>query len=227
TVTFVTDHGERRTVTVQAHRRSWLPVVAGVVGVAFVGLLAAAAVVFGRPSSETLLALSVSPVADRVLVNGQDLGGGTTFAVKAPKEGQPFQLRVEAEGFAAQEEVVTLRSGERTERRVELELQDAMAWMPPAGVSGVDAPAPVRAAIEAAAPALAPCFAGAPAPAEATYTAWITGDGQVRRVAVAKANFPVEPAEACIRRVFRGLRLPSFEGNHAAVEARLVTQVSP
>lgn len=227
TVTFVTDHGERRTVTVQAHRRSWLPVVAGVLAVGFVGILAVAAVVFGRPAPESLLALSVSPVADHVFVNGQDLGAGTSFAVKAPKDGQPFQLRVEADGFAPQEELVTLRSGERTERRLELSLEDDMKWMPPAGVSGVDAPAPVRAAIEGSAAALAPCFAGATSPAEATYTAWVTGDGQVRRVAVTKANFPVEPAEACIRRVFRGLRLPPFEGNHAAIEARLVTQVSP
>ncbi len=227
TVTVVTDHGERRTMTVQVHRRSWLPLAAGVAALGVLGFLAVAGLLYLRSrGSDTVLALAVDPIADRVLVDGQDAGRGRLVEVREPRPGQPFQLRVEADGFEPLEEVVALRPGERTARTVTLALADDMAWMPGAGAKGVDAPAEVRSAVEAAAPGLGTCFVGAAVEtAEATYTAWVTPDGQVRRVDVTEANFPVEPAQPCIRRVFRALRLPTFAGDHAAVEARLSVPV--
>ncbi len=230
TVTVVTDHGERRTVTVHVHRRSWLPLVGGVVALGFLGVAAVAAflLLWPTPAAPTELALAVDPVADRVFVDGAPAGSGRALTIADPRDGKPFQLKVEADGFAPQEELVTLRPGERTTRTITLALVDDMTWAPPAEAARVDAPAPVRTALETAAAAnLGACFAGVPeAEATATYTAWVTPDGQVRRVDVTDPSFPLAAAEPCIRRVFRGLRLPIFEGDHASVELRLAVPVT-
>lgn len=228
TVTVVTDHGERRTVTVQVHRRSWLPVVAGALAVGVLGVAALAALVyFNRDTGETALALSIDPVADRVVVDGQELGGGTAVAYAPPRADLPLQVRIEAEGFATHEELVSLRAGERTSRLVTLTLTDAMDWTPPEGVEPVEPPAAIRSAIEGTGALLARCFpADIAPPPEATYRTWVTPNGQVRRLEIVDATFADDTAAPCLRRVFRGLRLPTFTGEYTRVEARIPAKES-
>lgn len=222
TVTVVTDHGERRTMTVQVDRRSWLPIVAGVAVFGAVAAVAVAGMLYvTRTPKSTTLALTIDPVADHVYIDGQDLGGGQRFVHTPTRLGGPLTVRVEAEGFAPHEQIVALREGERTAHTIELALADDMSWTPPADASPAEAPPPLVAGVQAAAPALARCFSDAPGAPAATYTAWVTPDGQVRRVEVKDAEAPTDAALACLHKGFRGLRLPTFTGAYTMVEARL------
>ncbi|MDP2305311.1 MAG: DnaJ domain-containing protein [Pseudomonadota bacterium] len=223
TITVVTDHGERRTLTLQANRQTLLPYFAALAAVAFGTIgLAALALFLQRTPPATVLALSIDPVADRVLVDGTLFGLGGQLDILEPQPGKPFVVRIEADGFAPREETITLPAGERTARVVKLDLTDDMQWTPAPDAKGVARDAAVVAALQGARPRLAACFAGASVEtAEAVYTTWITGDGQVRRVDVTGANFDLASAEPCIRRTFRGLRLPPFAGDYAAIEERL------
>ncbi|MDP2313011.1 MAG: DnaJ domain-containing protein [Pseudomonadota bacterium] len=228
TITVVTDHGERRTLTIQVNRRSFLPLLAGlaVVSAMFV-FVVIAALLLRSPAPDTLLVLLVDPVADRVLVNGKPVGSGKRVEIPEPVAGKPFQLRVEADGFEPQDETVTLRAGEHTTRTLRLALAGDMQWTPAPDAKGIASDPDLTAAIQGSAGSLAPCFAGLGVPiSEAVYTAWVTGDGQVRRVDITSANFAVDQAQGCVQRVFRGLRLPSFDGDYSAVEARLSVPVA-
>jgi hypothetical protein len=228
TITVVTDHGERRTLTLQANRQSLLPLVGGLAAVAF-GTIALVVLVFflQRAPPATVLALTIDPVADRVLVDGALLGSGAKLDIPEPQAGRPFVLRVETDGFTPQEETITLAAGERTPRDLTLALADDMRWTPAPDAEGVIRDPAVVAALQTARTRLVPCFASAGVEtAEAVYTAWITSDGQVRRVDVTGANFDLPTAEACIRRTFRGLRLPTFDGDYVAVEERFSIPVT-
>jgi hypothetical protein len=229
TITVVTDHGERRTLTVQVNRPSPVPLIAGVAALGLLGgAVLGGALWLSRPTPTSVLALTVDPTADRVLVDGRAVGSGSHLDIAAPSPGKPFRLRVETDGFLPKEELVTLGAEEKTTRTLRLDLADEMRWTPAADATGVKASQAISDALQASAAALSPCFPGLGKPtADAVYTAWITGDGQVRRVEITESTFPVEPAQGCIERAFRGLRLPSFTGDYSAVEARLSVPVKP
>ena len=231
TITVVTDHGERRTLTLQVTRTSLLPWFAGLAVVALFAVTVAAAGLFWLQQADAaraLLVLTVDPVADRVFVDGKLVGTGARLEIAEPKPGAPFQLRVEADGFEPREEIVTLREGEHTTRTVRLELADDMRWTPAPDDEGVPPEPTLISSLQGVGVSLAPCLVEAGVPtAEAVYTAWVTPDGQVRRVDIASANFAVEPAQACIQRAFRGVRVPPFLGDYASVETRLSVSVAP
>jgi hypothetical protein len=229
TITVVTDHGERRTLTVQVNRPSPMPLIAGVAALGLLGgAVLGGALWLSRPTPTSVLALTVDPIADRVIVDGQIVGSGSQLDIAAPSPGKPFRLRVETDGFAPKEELVTLGAEEKTTRTLRLDLADEMRWTPAADATSVKASQAMSDALQASVAALSPCFAGpGTTTADAVYTAWITSDGQVRRVEITESSFPVEPAQGCIERAFRGLRLPSFTGDYSAVEARLSVPVKP
>jgi hypothetical protein len=226
TLTVVTDHGERRTLTVKVERSSPLLLVAGI-AVALSGAAALAGALWvSRPVPKSVLALSIDPMADRVFVDGQPVGSGAALDLASPPSGKPFRLRVEADGFLPKEELVTLGAEGRTARSLRLDLADEMRWTPAADATSTPASPALQDAIQAAGASLSPCFMGLGTPsADAVYTAWITADGQVRRVDIAEPTFPVEPAQPCIQRVFRGLRLPAFTGDYASIQTRLSVPV--
>jgi hypothetical protein len=230
TINIVTDHGERRSLAYTVNRRSWLPLAAlAVVGMLFGALLLVGILLFrpGPAVATARLALTVDPVADRILVDGKQVGTGSFLEIAEPASGKPFTLRVEADGFATQEEAVALNPGEQATRLVKLELTDAMTWHPPEGDAVITLGPAGEAELDGARGPLRACFAGVEGIGEAVaiYRASITADGQVRRVDVTVPNFPVEPALPCIQRVFRGLRLPTFASGHAIVETRLAVPV--
>jgi hypothetical protein len=226
TVTVVTDHGERRTLTIQVERSSWVPYAAAAAGALV--LLLGGWVAWGslRPSdSETLLELTVDPLADRVRVNDQVLGSGRSFEIREPEPGRAFSVQIEADGFVPQEEQVLLSPGRRTSRTVVLRLDTAAEWTPPTA-SRVEPPPSVRAGLKSAGSLLGPCFRGAAhSPVIATYTAWVTPDGQVRRVSVSDSSPTMEGSLPCVQRTFRGLRLPTFEGSYTVLEETLAVEV--
>ncbi|MFZ5477809.1 MAG: DnaJ domain-containing protein [Myxococcota bacterium] len=236
TVTVATDHGERKTVTFQASRQSYVPLAVGAMVLALFLLVGVGAVVVALlpgvqdpPTPETSAAaesgllLNVDPPADRIVVNDKEVGKGASALVAAPADGGPMRLRIEADGFKTHEELLTLKAGKRVERTLRLELEDPMDWSPPKGAEATKLGADAVLALQARADSLRVCFAGAEK-AQASYTAWVTGDGTVRRVEVAGANFPADAALPCIRRVFRATHLPAFDGVYAVVKATIAVE---
>jgi hypothetical protein len=230
TVTVATDHGERRVLVVHAHRRSWLP---AMLGAALLGLGGVAALAIflllpragGTAADKPGVDLVIDPVADRVLVDGQMVGYGSTVFIPQGALTN-FSLRVEADGFEPHEELVTLAKGEHTSRSISLSLVDPMTWAPP-DTEPAPPPASVRSDLEALAPRLLPCFEGIAGDVSANYSAWITGDGQVRKLEIADAAYPVEATKPCLSRAFRGLRTGRFEGGHTVVTVRLDPRAHP
>jgi hypothetical protein len=233
TVTVVTDHGERRIVTFNVSRRSWLPLLGlAVAGVLLAGLAIVAFLLY-RPAppphaAAGALLLSVDPIADSITVDDQAIGKGAAVRIADPHPGRAFKLHVEAEGFTPFDDLISLPEGRETARTVRLELSDDMTWTPPRGEVATPLAPGAAELLDAARAGLGGCFVGVEGIQEAIamYSATVTGDGQVRRVDVTVPNFALGPAEPCIHRVFRGLRLPAFKGGHAVIEARLAVPVT-
>ncbi len=211
TVTVVTEHGERRLITIEVVRRSWTRIAASIVGgVGAVGAVVALAwFLLSRPPTppSAELQLTVDPPADRVLVNEVEAGSGVTATITAPEPGKPFHLRIESDGFASHDELVTLKLGQRLERRVALALSDLMDWAAPAG-EPEPLPSAAVDAIEARARTMSNCFPDGTGIAD--YTLLADGNGHVRNVQIADADYDVDASLPCIRRSFRGLRLGSL-----------------
>ncbi len=231
TVTIITDHGERHSVTITAARRSrlWMAsVLAG--GLLLIGASTAALAPILNPPPEPIrsITLVVDPRADRILVNGAAVGTGSRLEIQDPHPGRPFVVRVESGGFVPVEETITLGAGAPTERVVRLELDDPMTWTPPPDQEPARLARSAASELEGAREGLQQCFAGVEGLSEAVaiYKASVTSDGTVRRVEVTVPNFPLAPSESCIRRVFRGLRLSPFSAGYALIEARIAVPVT-
>lgn len=220
TLTVVADHGERRQVRFDVVRSErgfgWLPVL----GVVFLAVAAGVVVVgtqllpkrvaTGTPS----LQVEVDPVADRVFADDHLVGSGTSVRVPVTGPNTAVNLRVEADGFAPYSEIVAVGSGPMV-RKVSLELVDRMDWHPD-GQPEVDLGEAAVHAIQALQPQLTTCVGASGG--TATFRAWVDPTGQVRGLDLRDATFDVAQSGLCIRRVFRGLRLDPFAGDHALVE---------
>ena len=111
-LTVVTDHGERRIVHFEVTRAGRLGLVVG--GLVFAASLVAGA--FGwqhwqdshAPPERAVLHLSVKPPAERIVVNGSDMGGGSTLDIDPPTRGQPFKVVISAAGFVEYQTMVTV-----------------------------------------------------------------------------------------------------------------------
>ena len=55
-----------------------------------------------------MLHLSVKPPAERIVVNGSDMGGGSTLDIDPPTRGQPFKVVISAAGFVEYQTMVTV-----------------------------------------------------------------------------------------------------------------------
>jgi hypothetical protein len=225
-LTVVADHGERRVVTYAIQRRDLLRPVLAVAGVMASIVVAAGVAWFAWQSAppdavptEALL-LRVDPLADHVLVDGRDVGGGRELTVQPPAPNQPFLLRLETDGFRPHEEQVSPLGGSRLERSIVMELADEPAWSPPAGAEAVVLEGPAVEAAGAARGRLARCVAelDLAAPMKIGFRAFATPDGHVRRVDIVRAEPAPGRAEACLRRVWRGLRLPPFTGDYGTLD---------
>ncbi len=229
TLTIVADHGERRVVSFEVSRRTlMLPLLAALILLA--GLAAAYFAVQYRPGSVPSktapeLHLEIDPPADRVLVDDVLVGAGRELDITAPQSGRPFRVRIETDGFAAHEELVSLK-GTDLDRKVSLALADRMAWAPPAGEPATHLPDSAGAPLRAKADELGACFAdGSPRKVTLSFTLRVTADGQVRGLDVAGEGVDQQAARECVTRVVRALRLEPFSGTWAQLEVPLELRV--
>ena len=223
TVTVVADHGERRVITFDVRKRGYaVPLLLLLLLVSAVGV-AGLAVEANQPPAAPLspaLLLTVVPFADRVLVDGVDIGSGSTITVEDPHAGAPFRVRIETDGFAPHEELVALR-GSPMQRTIRLDLTDRMDWKPALDATRTDLGPRGEKLARALAPVLATCVVPPVKNAQATFHALASSDGQVRGLTVDGANFSVPPAAPCFMHAFRGMRVGGFEGDYAQIDIDL------
>lgn len=226
-IRIATDHGERHdvrfTVTVVRDLRMlqiWV--------LPFLAVLILVGIVLLRPSAPPpapVLALTVEPYADKVQIT--NLTDSPTYegrTISVPMQaGQPVRLKVETLGFTPQTlELMAEDIPETGEfaRSVILEPDASMQFTPMPGAKvGTLAPREVTATINENADALGRCVAPPSGSKEisASYRVWIGGDGLVDQVSVIDASFPVQEHQACINRVFRGMRFSGVTGDYAEV----------
>ncbi|MBM4364845.1 MAG: hypothetical protein FJ102_01410 [Deltaproteobacteria bacterium] len=229
TLTIVADHGERRVVSFEVSRRSYvLPFAAALILIA--GLAAAYFAMQYRSSrvvdsAGPALHLEIDPPADRVLVDDVLVGAGRTLEITAPEPGRPFRVRIETDGFAAHEELVSLK-GTSLDRKVTLTLADRLAWAPPAGEVATLLPEEAGASLRARAGELGACFTdGSPRRVTLRFTLRVTSDGQVRGLDIAGEGVDRQAARDCVARVVRALRLEPFTGTWAQIEVPVELRV--
>ncbi len=218
TLTVVTDHGERRVITFQVARGAAGPRAAIVGGVVVVGLLAVAvlAFVYSSSSKQAVLALMIDPPADHVFVNNTEVGSGAVVEYRASDADAPVRVRIEAAGFSPHDELVQLQAGDRVERKIRLDLADAMEWVPPAGAQGVALADGPRIVQEHAAE-LSACIVHE-TPVDAHFKAIVDASGMARSVSVIEPRLSPE-ALACVKRAFRGMAFGTVNGDYANVDA--------
>lgn len=226
TITVSTEHGERKSVTVRVPSAKASPLLLlvalfalGVAGVALAWWWLGQRTLL----TEAELVLDVDPVADHVYVDGVDRGAGRHVTVRLGPSDVPVLVRVEADGFLASEEKLDLQAGQRYVRAVRLELDDPMDWSPPPSVSPTMLGEDGARAVQERSAVFRDCFtwAGAPVNPRFHYTAMLDGAGQVRKVTIEAENFTLEPALACLRRGFRGLRLAPVANGYAVIQGEL------
>ena len=219
TLTVVTDHGERKTITFQVTRSSMLPwaIAAGVV--AFVGLAAVLAVglLYGSQANDAVLNLTIDPAADHVYVNGTEVGSGGKVSHRVDSADAPVRVRIEAQGFSSHDELVQLEAGKSIERRIRLDLADAMDWTAPAGAQPVQLAELGAKIVQDNAPALARCLVSSGS-VDAHFKVLVDPTGLPRRVDIlAPAGVPPD-ATTCVKRVFRTMRFGKIQGDYGEVD---------
>ena len=221
-LTLITEHGERRTITFKVSRRSAVPkaLAAGALLLLGFAALVASGVIHGPHTNDAVLTLLLDPPADQVFVNGLVVGNGGTVEYRATNPDAPIRIRVEADGFGAHDELVQLEGGRSIERRIQLELTDAMDWTPPAGATAVALDRTAAKVVQTHATALAACLPIRGA-VDAHFKAMVDPTGIARNVEL------LEPADAspddrrCIRRVFRTMRFGAVAGDYGEVDTLL------
>lgn len=218
TLTVVTDHGERKSITFQVTRGAVSPVAVVAGALALVGLLALSAVaaLYSTSSKQAVLALAIDPAADHVFVNNTEIGSGAVVEYRTDDPDAPVRVRIEATGFASHDEVVQLQAGDRVERKIRLDLADAMEWVPPAGAQGVALADGAR-VVQEHAGALAACIVHDGA-VDAHFRAVVDASGLARSVSVVEPRLSPE-ALACVKRVFRTMPFGKVDGDYANVDA--------
>ena len=233
-VTVVTDHGERKAITINVERRSALvpalaaggvlAVALGVVGAWYTGLFD------GEDSgtSRGMLVVEVDPSSDSITLDGETVGAGgrieldSGFAI-----GRPLQLETALSGFLTDQREVIVPRGETLTVQVHLELDESQLTKPGSGMKRAS-----RVDHEAFAQALRPrqshiesCLQGVNGLSEATARQSVDiywgATGNLLYLDAGDANFSDPGAIDCLRRELRATQLPLLDGDYAVVEDHL------
>lgn len=220
-LTIVTEHGERKTITINAERKGISPAI--VLG-GIVGLLGAVGVgtllIVGGRADETDLVIMVEPMADVVEIDGKRVGDGALVELKDGfPVGEPFVLSTRLQGFSSDERQVVAVEGERNELRVTLnpEPKSRPAAEPDAEVN-VEA---LEKAIARRAASLGDCL-----PAGVQVTA--TGDialgptGELLFLKLDPASLPSGDTAACVERQLHLVDYPGHGGTLALIEGHSI-----
>lgn len=219
TLTVVTDHGERKTITFQVSRTSMVPWAIGASVVALVGLaaLVAVAVLYGTASNDAVLKLTIDPPADHVYVNNAEVGHGASVEFHAENADVPVRVRIEASGFSAHDELVQLQPGNTIDRRIRLDLADAMEWTPAPGARGVPLNEQGARVVQEHAVALGACLVNGQ-PVDAHFKAVVDATGLARNVQVISPEISAD-ALSCVKRVFRRMQFGAVQADYGEVDA--------
>jgi len=235
-VTVVTDHGERRAITVNVERRSapiGLILGGGVVVLAGLGGAAWALGFFDgsadgpgdRPAAAATLEIRVDPTSDAVLMNNEVIGSGDRVLLEEGfPVGRPFRLTTRLDGFTTDERTVTVPKDGSEIVVVDLVLEDDLNAVPDPSMSKVRVDLEAfRHQLTKRDEAIQGCFIdGLPhmagKDAELTVDLTVNGKGKLIRFEKRSANFGSPTVEECVRRQLRATQFPLLGGDYGVVD---------
>jgi hypothetical protein len=241
-VTIDTNHGETRTVTIDALKHVVSPVMMFTAALSLVGIIAMFAGLYlsGAIGSQmvaptrTILAINVDPPAGEVFVDDALVGAqGTMSMTEGFPVGVPFQVRVELDGFEPFIRDVTIYEGDQLRIEADLILQDKVDFSPSAEMKEavVDKDALDMAFANRAAP-ITNCFTrnlrtDTPFTAELKVECVVTDRGYIHGVSFTQENFRSPSVELCLRRQLRALHLPLVAGDYGRFDRKLGAEIRP
>ena len=241
-VTVDTDHGETRTVTIDALKHVVSPVMMFVAALSLIGLVGVFLGLYfsGIIGSEmqapvrTILAINVDPPAGEVFIDDQLVGKqGTLSLVDSFPIGEPFQVRIELDGFEPYLKEVTVPSGTQFRLEADLILRDAVDFTPEEGLARatIDEDA-METAIEQRKNSINACFTRnlrttTPFKAEVSVTSIVTSRGAIEGIVFGDANFRSPAVELCLRRQLRAIHLPLLAGDYAEYTRVFGAEIRP
>ncbi len=217
-LTIVTEHGERKTITINAERKGLSPaiILGGMVGL--LGAIGVATVLIMNGNADpTSLVVLVEPMADVIEIDGQRVGDGAMVELaEGFPIGESFVLSTRLQGFSSDERQVVAVEGERNELRVVLnpEPKRRPAAEPDAEIK-TDA---LHQAIERRSASLGDCLPAGDA-VIATGDIALGPTGELLYLKVDPASLPNTDAAACVERQLHLVDYPGHGGTLAIVEA--------
>ena len=241
-VTIDTDHGETRTITIDALKHVVSPLMMfvsalsliGLVGV-FLGLYFSGVIGSDVSTPErTILAINVDPPAGEVYINDRLVGNqGTLSLVDTFPINTPFQVRVELDGFEPFLREVTVPIGTQFRLEADLILRDGVDFRPTEDMSRsvIDQNA-LDLAIEQRQNAMNACFTRnlrtmTPFQADIQITSVVTARGAIEGIQFGDANFRSPAVEICLRRQLRAIQLPLLAGDYAEFTRTFSAEIRP
>jgi curved DNA-binding protein CbpA len=237
-----TDHGESEIITVDALKHVVSPVliivaalallgITGIVGGVYVsGVLGTAPVTPTR----TIFSVQVDPPAGEVYIDDKLVGNqGTLSLVDAFPLDEPFQVRVELDGFEPWAKEVSVPFGQQIRVEADLILRDPMNFeiKPTMRAAEID-PKTVSHRLEQREGSYKSCFTRnlqteTPYVASITAKCIVSSRGYVAAVEYRGANFKSRPVEVCLSRQLRSLKFPVIPTDYAMFEQTFRARVGP
>ncbi|MED5369979.1 MAG: hypothetical protein VX899_03110 [Myxococcota bacterium] len=219
-LTIVTEHGERKSILVNAEKSGVSPAL--LIG-GLVGLVAAAAagLAIALSGGQTSLVVHVDPMADSIEINGQRVGEGSMLELTEgfPVD-EPFVLHTELHGFSADERQIVVESGERGE--IQVTLNPEPHRKPEAEADATVDPASLDQALERRSKSFADCLPqGSP---ELTVAAdfYLGPTGELLYLSLDPAQLPDSQIADCINRQLHLVSYPGHGGTLAVAEAHSI-----
>lgn len=228
TITVVTDHGERKVISLEVKVRSYAVPLFGLFLMAAVGFVAkqqydAREIVV--PAEPPTVRLVIDPPADRILVDERLVASGASVKIDPPTSDTPFKVRIEADGFFPHEEMITLGLTS-IDRAIRLELEDRMDWQPPAGVAATLLDAAAAETLRNQGRLLGACYVeGTRRKATLTFGVRATSDGQIRSLDIQGDGVDLAGGRECAKRIVRATRLVPFAGEWGRLEVPIELSV--
>ena len=236
-VTIVTDHGERRAITVRVEKkRSQAPLflVGALVLAAATGAGLWASGLLGGPGVlgvESTLTVRVDPLAEAIIVDGKQIGSGRQASkVGGFPIGEPFVVSATHDGFVTAEKTVTIQAGAVELLELNLELENPLDAPPTSGLE----PVPVDLelfdlAINSRQEGITRCLLDANRAAGGTtrtLTMDVYIDSKGKLIYLSGADMPGSSVR-CLRRHLRTAQFPLLDGDYAVVEGHTMTVSLP
>jgi len=242
-VTIDTEHGETRTVTIDALKHVVSPVMMFVSALSLIGLVGVFLGLYfsGIIGSDietpdrTILAINVDPPAGEVYINDKLVGNqGTLSLVDSFPINEPFQVRVELDGFEPFLREVTVPNGTQIRVEADLILRDEVNFRPGNELARatIDQDA-LETALEQRENAINACFTRhlppmmTPYSAKIDVTSIVTSRGAIEGIEFANENFQSPAVELCLRRQLRAINLPLLAGDYAEFTRTYSAEIRP